>query len=433
MRRHSKAARRKIEEFQNHRLRRLIAHAYERVPFYRDHFDTHGIRPDHIRTAADLARIPPVTKAEMLRADLSTLFARGTDRTRLKERRTSGMTGEPFRIWRTPREELLSGILIAREMRTLGVRPRDVIAQIKMTGVPIDRPPPAPAERLIASLGRRVLRGHRVERHVKVNAGLPVEEVIDAIKMARPTIVAGYAGVLAHVARKIATSCDAGLRPRMVISGAEVLTERMREQIANAFGAPVYDTYGCHELGRIATECRETGEMHVCDDSVLVEIEGENGRPGEGESGSVIATSLHSWAMPFIRYQLGDVAVRGRAQCECGLPFSTLSEISGRKYDYFRAADGSAISPHLILDTVQMDALGWIERYQFIQEVSGRVLMPIVPATPPSDDQLTELDARMRTALGPGLEFEHRIVDTLEFQPGGKTRRFKSEVESDYH
>jgi phenylacetate-CoA ligase len=218
----------------------------------------------------------------------------------------------------------------------------------------------------------------------------------------------------------------------MVISGAEVLTERMREQIANAFGAPVYDTYGCHELGRIATECRHTGVMHICDDSVIVDVERENGSAQEGESGSVIATSLHSWTMPFIRYELGDVAVRGGSQCDCGLPFSTLTEISGRKYDYFRAADGSAISPHLILDTVQMDAVGWIERYQFIQEKSGRVVMPIVPSSPPSDAQLTELSVRMRTALGPGVEFEHQLVDTLEFEPGGKTRRFKSELESDY-
>ena len=368
----------------------------------------------------------------MRRCDASDLFAKGTDRARLTERRTSGMTGEPFQIWRSKREELLSSILIAREMRHLGVASRDVIAQLKMIGVPRDRPAPAHLHGLAASLGRTLLRRHRVERVVKVNAGLPVEDVIAAIKAANPTIVAGYAGVLAHVAKRISVSCDAGIRPRMVISGAEVLTERMREQVANAFGAPVYDTYGCHELGRIATECRRTGEMHICDDSVILEMVGEDGLAGEGESGSVIATGLHSWTMPFIRYELGDVAVRGRTQCECGVPFSTLTQISGRKYDYFQAADGSSISPHLILDTVQMDAIGWIERYQFIQEASGRVVMPIVPATIPSGEELSELNTRMRMALGPGIEFQHKIVNTLEFERGGKTRRFKSELESDY-
>jgi hypothetical protein len=68
----------------------------------------------------------------------------------------------------------------------------------------------------------------------------------------------------------------------------------------------------------------------------------------------------------------------------------------------------------------------------FDQEASGRVVMPLVPAALPSEEQLAALHARMRTALDPGIEFEHRIVNTLEFEPGGKTKRFKSELQSDY-
>ena len=136
--------------------------------------------------------------------------------------------------------------------------------------------------------------------------------------------------------------------------------------------------------------------------------------------------------MPFIRYETGDFVVRGRDSCACGLPFPTISRISGRKYDFFRAADGSQISPHRILDTVQMDAMGWIARYQFIQQASGRVVMPIVLAVTPSDEQLAMLSGRMQSVLGPGVEFEYQIVDEIAIAPGGKTRRFKSEIESDY-
>ena len=58
--------------------------------------------------------------------------------------------------------------------------------------------------------------------------------------------------------------------------------------------------------------------------------------------------------------------------------------------------------------------------------------MPIVARVPPTASQLADLAARMRVALGPGIEFEHRLVDMLEFEPGGKSRRFKSEIESEY-
>jgi len=432
MRRHPRAARRRIEEFQSRRLRRLVTHAWENVPFYRQRFDQAGIHPHDIRTVADLERLPVTRKTDMLAANLSDLIANGLDMSTLMERRTSGMTGEPFRIWRSKREELLSSILIAREMRMLGVTPDDVVAQIRLLGVAIDQPSPAAGERIVTSLARTLFRRRSVQRRVRVNAGLPADDLIAEIKSVHPSIVAGYAGVLAHLARRLELTADQTLRPRLVISGAEVLTPQMREQISRSFGSPIYDTYGCHEMGRMATECAEGGEMHICDDSVIVEMENAGVRAGEGESGNVIATSLHSWAMPFIRYELGDVAVRGRATCGCGLPFSTLKKISGRKYDYFHAADGSRISPHLILDSVQTDAIGWVLRYQFIQEASGRVVMPIVPRVPPTESQLADLEARMRVALGPGIEFEHRLVDALEFEPGGKTRRFKSELESEY-
>src|SRR5262249_37347913 len=76
------------------RLRRLVAHAYENVPYYRDLFERHGVEPGHIRTVADLDRIPVTSRRDVQTLPLSTRLARGVDASRLIAHHTSGSTGE---------------------------------------------------------------------------------------------------------------------------------------------------------------------------------------------------------------------------------------------------------------------------------------------------------------------------------------------------
>jgi phenylacetate-CoA ligase len=76
----------------------------------------------------------------------------------------------------------------------------------------------------------------------------------------------------------------------------------------------------------MAWECRHSGDLHTCDDGVLIEVL-VDGRPAEpGERGEVVVTNLHAYAMPFIRYRIGDVATR-EAPCGCGAPFAAIGEI----------------------------------------------------------------------------------------------------------
>jgi len=82
--------------------------------------------------------------------------------------------------------------------------------------------------------------------------------------------------------------------------GGETLTEPMRKEIQQAFGGPVYATYGSQELNLIAWECKETGELHTCDDGVMVEVLADGRAAGPGERGELVGTNLHFDAMLFI-------------------------------------------------------------------------------------------------------------------------------------
>ena len=83
----------------------------------------------------------------------------------------------------------------------------------------------------------------------------------------------------------------------------------MRRHITETFAAPVFNLYASNEFNVIAWECQETGELHTCDDGVIIEVL-KDGRPAAaGERGEVVGTNLHSFAMPLIRFRLGDIII----------------------------------------------------------------------------------------------------------------------------
>lgn len=430
--RHGSGSRERIQRFQNRKLRQVVAHAYDRVPYYRELFDRHGISPTDIRTVDDLVKIPITRKEDIRGLAPERLIARGVDVKYLFQRNTTGVTGQLFTIWRTPREEFLSSATIMRrELRALGVRRGDRIALVKS-------PPRGKAPRESkrekpgsAALRRMLIRRAGADRVHRINAYTPLDEIAESLRVAQPDVVAGSPGILTLVAQRLESLGDTSIKPRLVITSAETVTPAMRDQLSRAFKAPVYDTYGSQEFSRIATECVVTGEYHICDDSVLVEVLAGDRAAAPGETGRVIATSLHSYAMPFLRFELGDLATRGRDLCTCGVPFPTLLGIQGRMIDIFRMPDGSDLHPGTLLNAA-WPHIGWISEYRYVQETTSRVVMYLTTRSHPTELELADLVQREEKVLGPEVEFVCKLVDQIERDPSGKTRPFRSLVRSTY-
>ncbi len=107
----------------------------------------------------------------------------------------------------------------------------------------------------------------------------------------------------------------------------------LRRQLEEAWGAPVYDNYGTHEVGLIAFECREQDRKHVNEDTAYIELaDVENGAPlPMGARGNLVVTSLHRSIPPIIRYNLRDCLIAyEREECACGLATRKLSTFLGR-------------------------------------------------------------------------------------------------------
>lgn len=430
MRRHPHVAREEIVAFQNARLRRLVAHAYMNVPYYRRLFEQNGLTPRDIQSVADLPAIPITSKTDLQALPAREVVARGVDPQRLITRTTSGSSGEPFTIRRTWFEDRLLFQFRRRATRAFGVRSTDRTANIVLL-----RPTPHPRLPLSLRLHQMLDSFHcslGLYRQIRLNCLLSPRDLIALLQEHRPDVLTGFPGVLSQLAQVLDAAERRAIRPRLVIVGAEVLTPLMRRQISAAFSAPVFDCYGSHEFNLIAWECPATSEFHLCDDSVIVEVL-KDGRPvAEGEQGEVVGTNLHSFAMPFIRYRLGDVVTKGAETCRCGQPFSTIKNIRGRMIDYFPLPDGRLLHPYEIVLILMNEAAAWIQQYQLTQERKEKVLLQVVPLTTPTTAELDRLVESVTTLLGPGVDFRVTLVSEIQLEASGKFRVSRSLVRSEY-
>lgn len=405
-----------VAEFRDRALRGLLRHAASRVPRFERLFASAGVLPGDVRCAAELCRVPISDKRDVLGARREDLLARGVDPENLIVHRTSGSTGQPAEVLRSRMEERLLQLFRLRANAMLGGRLRDRRVSI---GEPFA---PSTSDRFLWSLG--------LMPKTAIDCRQPAEAILREVELFRPDLVIGLPSVLALLASRIVGGRPLRASPRIVLAGGEPLIPPVRELLEEALSASVSEIYAAHECHLLAWECRRTGLLHVCDDAVVVEIlDGE--RPvAVGGHGEVVITSLHSYAMPFIRYRLGDSAMRGPSPCPCGLPFSTISAVEGRMIDIFHLPGGRTVQA---LDVApQMRALiPWIECFEVVQTHPDRIEARVVPREDFPPGTVERLREELAAALAPAT-VEVEVLRELRRPAALKHRWFRSEVSSIY-
>ncbi len=406
-------------DFQSRRLTELVRHAYHRVPFYRRLYTLHGLNPADVRGIADLGRVPVASKSMMQEHPAADLVASGLDPARLVVHYTSGSTGYPFRIRRTLFEDrLLQGIRLKRQFQ-LGLRAGDLRVSVSLPGHG------SKGSKQDTHFYNRL----GLLRRLVVDCLLPAEQILERLAELRPDVLMGYPDALAWIAGSGSEDHLRRIRPRMVFTGGETLTTDMRRQISAAFEAPVYDFYGIHEFNLLASECPHTGLYHVAEDSAIVEVLKDGKPAAEGETGEVVATALHSFAMPMIRYWTGDLAVRGPLACPCGAGCATLKAIHGRLIDRFTLPGGRRLHPYHLLEPLVRDT-AWLRRYQLVQETEERIVIKAVPlpGCRPGPEDLRRLRTSLQKPLGPDVALLIEMVNELPPAGTGKFRPYYSRV-----
>jgi phenylacetate-CoA ligase len=414
------ATRAEIIRHQNARLRVLLQHAYEKVPYYRHLFDRHGVKPQDVRGLEDLHAIPMTSKKDLRSHAADQVIACDVDHTSLVSFTTSGSSGDPFTIRRTLQEDRDLTAHRFHVMRSRGLRITDKEASVRIV-----RPVRIP-------LTVRGLRRLGVFRLEWIDCRLPIGEILHALHQYRPDVLTGYPGVLSRLADAMDDPHRRAVRPRFIVTGGEVLTPAMRRRITDAFHAPVFDDYGSFEFNLLASECSETGELHVCEDGVILEVL-TDGRPANpGERGEVVCTNLHAFAVPFIRYRLGDIVTKGTETCRCGSPYATIRAVQGRMIDYFLLPGNRLIHPYAIGTLLTGITSSWIGQFQVTQELQNRLIIHIVPSGTPSRQQIEALQSSLNKLLGSEVECRIDLVPHIQFEVSGKFRVHRSFLYSAY-
>ena len=424
VRRHPRASRAEVKAFQDAHLRRLVLHAYENVPYYRELFDRNRLHPRHIRGTADLDLIPISSKQAMRERPAHQLLDRTVDQGRLLTVCTSGSTGEPFTIRRTWLEQAFNVLYWQRCQRSFGLRLHERIMNVGRG---------RSADPKDTKLVGRLMRAAGIHPTLSIDGIVqPPEEVVRRLETFRPHLLGALPSILCLTADYLLAQGRQDIRPRILAVGGEVLTPLMRRRLTQAFGVEPVQTYASHEFPFMGWECGVSGELHTCDDGVILEVM-RDGRPAAaGEEGEVVVTNLHAYAMPFIRYRLADLVTRGSDQCACGQPFSTIRAIQGRMNDYFSLPDGRRVHPYRILERLLPEGDVWIRQYQLLQDRADRIVMQVVPSQPVTPELQERIARSISPLLGAGVEFQLRIVEAIPLERSGKYRHSRSLVASMY-
>jgi phenylacetate-CoA ligase len=332
--------REKIREFQATQLARLLKHAREYVPFYRDRldaaFDSNG-RFDWSRWTD----IPILTRSDVMESgERMQSLSLPTDHGGTSRSTTSGSTGAPLTIVAS----FYSGSAARAAMNRCQTWQRldwskDVLfytEERENSGVwpNVESGRPWGPPWMPQSTGRSL----------RFNGDTPPTRIIDFINEHHIPYLscrAKVAQVLAIEAERLGRSAQ--LDAVFAFSTATYQDER--NDVARVLGGRIISFYSSKEGHLMAYQCPTGNHLHISEDTALIELVDADNRPvPPGTPGRVVVTNLFNWAQPFVRYEHGDIAVETAEPCPCGRSFRSLKKIVGRVTDMFRFVDGTSVA-----------------------------------------------------------------------------------------
>ena len=393
-----------LEALARKRLSRLLRTA-ARLPFYRQRLDKAGVGDGDLMMELCpeqvLEALAPATKADLRDAGGDILLG-GRVRPEWRSSSSSGSTGEPFRVYYEPRAWATLKILVKLRARSAcGTRPSDRVALLDAV---------LPSEATVGAAGRVA----------RISILQPASRVAAELAAFAPDTVYGLPSALLEAGHELGAR-RRRLRVRRIFTSGELLRPAVRQAIADAFGAPVYDVYGSSETKEIAWEC-PAGGMHINADVVRVEVLDEVNRPvPRGVEGNLVATLLPNLAMPLLRYRIGDRGSLLAGSCACGHPFPLLGIVTGRRADMLVLEGGHRVSPYAL--TCAMEGVGDVLRYQVTQLEPARLRVRAI-LDPGADRRRVEglIRSAIRNEVAPYLQTEVEFVDRLPRGPRAKFR-----------
>jgi len=401
------------------KLKALLSHAKENIPFYRKRFAEAGFDPSRVQDTRDIRKIPLLTK-EDIRKNLESLKWE-TCPGGLSRYNTGGSSGEPLIFYFDRRRQAYDKAARMLTHRWWDINVGD--RELYLWGSPIE----ISKQDRMKELRDKLINDSFISAFEISREKTP--RIIEKLRKVEPDCIFGYPSsisLLCRIARKMGLNLE-NMGVKVVFTTAEVLYEEQREIISAGFGgAPVADGYGSREAGFISHQCRY-GTYHVMDPNYIIEYLKDGREVGPGEDGEIVITHLDTWGMPFIRYRTGDVAQFDKEMCKCGRHLSVMKKIQGRTTDFIITPDGRW-QHGLSLIYVIRDIPG-VAEFKIIQEAVNdiRVLLKTHGTLFPEKGEIQIIEG-IKKRMGQEVKVNIETVDEIEKDASGKYRYVVSKV-----
>lgn len=400
-----------LEELQNKKLRAIVKHAYENTEFYRQKFRTAGVRPEDIRTVDDLHKLPFTTKAELREHSLGSMLAKGVDLSQCIVTETGGSTGIPTKVVYDQAADDFSKAINLRSHVENGLKLRSKWA---VFGDPHHEQKPQWFQKM------------RLFSPKQVSVFDPIDQQTSMLSNFNPEVLDGYTSSIRLLAQAVEENGIEEIRPNVVFGTSELLDSETRKYINSVFDVEMVDHFGCVELNRTAWECSEHSGYHIDVDAVVMEFINDGVAVASGERGEIVYTGLYNYAMPLIRYQIGDIGVSSDDVCSCGRGLPLMKLIEGRNDSFMQVSDGRVFSP--IIWTAIMRQIVGVGQFKAIQEKKDLIRILVVKDSNFSEKTIYQIQHDVKEVMGSGIVVDVEQANEIPKDKSGKVRSVVSKV-----
>lgn len=397
-----------ICEYRDKKLQELVMHCYTTVPYYKKTFDNLKLVPDDIKTIDDLKKLPIIDK-QIINNNPEEFVSSKIKDYKIVHAHTSGTTGSGFKFITTDESIHAQWATFWRLYLNSGIKRGE--KQATFSGqmiVPIKQRKP-PFWRYVNSQNRVYFSAYHEQKS-------NMKYYYDELKREKISWLNGYPSLISVLADYIVENDLPNPGIKFVSTGAENLYDYQENLIRKAFeGAIFVQTYAQAECVSFASQ-DSNGLFWVDEDAAVTEF-----IPNENGTYDIVGTNLYNYAMPLLRYRVGD-----QAQIVIDADGRRIEKISGRREDYIYLPDGCKLGK---LDTAFKDATAVTES-QIFQYENYSVEIRVVLRNELGKKEAEEAAAWIKEATRDSIPISVRYVDSIERSNTQKLKYVVSLVKS---
>ena len=408
-----------LERHQLQQLECVLRHAYDRMPFWHERLAAARFDPRAALSREWFATLPPLTRDEV-QTHGESLLCRDIPRDHgpVAAGQTSGSTGKPIVYYSTGLAGFYWRALTLRDQLWHGRELSGKLAAIRIRA----------ENEVVGGWGPALDVAFETGPCATLDIRTDIDVQLSWLEAEDPDYLITHPSILRALVLRARSTGYKPRRLREVRTFAEMLPADLRGLCREIWNVRLTDVYSAREVGYIALQCPRHEHYHVQSEDVLVEVLNDaNARCDPGEAGRVVVTPLHNFAMPLIRYEIGDYAQPGGV-CPCGRGLQVIERIMGRARNVLRTPDGRRYHPAFRADDWM--SIAPIRQLQVVQHDLNDIEIRIVAERPLTAVEEASVAEAFQETLAYPFRIRFTYVERIERSAGFKFEDFISHLEA---